>query len=111
MKTRNTYIDLAKGVAIFLVVLGHCIQYGYSIDYYESRAFFENIVFKIIYSFHMPLFALISGYLFYFSLKKRNFFETIYNRFMTLGIPIITIGSLLFVEKIIGGVYWKNWNN
>ena len=62
IRNRNYYIDAAKGLAIFLMLWGHCIQscvVGSDVD------FFENTVFKAIYSFHMPLFMLISGYLFF----------------------------------------------
>ena len=51
---RNQFYDVMRGVAILLVVIGHGIQYGYS-DYDN------NILFRIIYSFHMPLFMFISG--------------------------------------------------
>lgn len=47
-KSRLSYIDIAKGIGIFLVVLGHT-RYPYTRD--------------IIYSFHMPLFFFLSGYL------------------------------------------------
>ena len=68
-KTRNVYIDIVKAVAIILVVFGHCIQYGSGSEFLSSTAFFENKVFIFIYSFHMPLFMLVSGYLFAYSLK------------------------------------------
>ena len=50
MKNRVTYLDLAKGIGIILVVLGHM----------------ENISSELriwISSFHMPLFFVISGML------------------------------------------------
>lgn len=34
-----------------------------------SRLFFNDPVFKLIYSFHMPLFALLSGYLFFYTIE------------------------------------------
>lgn len=49
MKQRLHYVDNLKGFLILLVVLGHCIQ-NTKID------FDHNIVFRYIYSFHMPLF-------------------------------------------------------
>lgn len=51
-------IDVLKGIAIILVVLGHVIC-----DVYDNKTANENIVFKICYSFHMPLFIFLSGYL------------------------------------------------
>ena len=53
--SRLDYIDIMKGIGIILVVLGH-ISYN-------------SILITWIYSFHMPLFFLISGFLFYKSRK------------------------------------------
>ena len=54
---RDNNIDAIKGVAILLVIIGHILQY---ILYSDS--FDQNIFFRIIYSFHMPLFMFVSGY-------------------------------------------------
>lgn len=54
MKTgRIKWIDVAKGICIFLVVFGHCI----------TREGTGKVVFlnRLIYSFHMPLFFILSG--------------------------------------------------
>lgn len=83
---RNDLLDISKGIAIFLMLWGHCIQYGVAdsgVDY------FENSVFKAIYSFHMPLFMLISGYLFYFSFSKRNLKDLLIHRAQSLLQPIV----------------------
>ncbi|ENB9992272.1 acyltransferase family protein, partial [Escherichia coli] len=92
---RNLLVDCIKGGAIFLVVLGHCIQFmGPS-----SYNFFDNFIFKSIYSFHMPLFMAVSGYLFSVTIKKRNMCENIINKFHKLIIPAISwtiLISLLF---------------
>lgn len=65
--SRSVLIDTIKGVAILLVVWGHFIQF----IYVGSDSYFDNIIFKVIYSFHMPLFAIISGYLYCNSVEKR----------------------------------------
>lgn len=62
---RSEYLDVLKAFTIVCVIIGHCIQYGSGARYLENQCYFDNIVFKIIYSFHMPLFMLISGYLFF----------------------------------------------
>jgi len=54
MKSRNNLIDAAKGLGILLVVLGHVIQANLPDPD-------DNIVFRLIYSFHMPLFMFLSG--------------------------------------------------
>lgn len=86
---RNTEIDILKGIAIILVIYAHCIQFGSGSNYLESQSFFNNQVFKFIYSFHMPLFMIISGYLFYFSIHKHSFKYNLNTRFIGLFVPII----------------------
>lgn len=56
MQKRLFYLDAMKGILIILVILGHSIQDTIS-DYQN------NFLFRFIYSFHMPLFFAISGYL------------------------------------------------
>ncbi|MFT3703318.1 MAG: acyltransferase family protein [Agriterribacter sp.] len=56
MKDRLSYIDQLKGIAIFLVVFGHSIQN----NTVESD---KQPLFVWLYSFHMPLFMFISGYI------------------------------------------------
>ena len=57
-KRESFYWDIVKGAAIFLMIWGHCIQYCALKDI----SYMDDVMFKIIYSFHMPLFMLISGY-------------------------------------------------
>lgn len=102
-KQRNLYLDLMKGISIFLVLLGHSIQYGSKISYVGSRLFFDNPVFKLIYSFHMPLFALLSGYLFFYTIKKRTLKELVLNRVKTLVLPIVCWGTIDFAVRIFTG--------
>ena len=86
---RDTTLDMAKGLLIILVVLGHAIQYSFGTEYTQSREFFSNIVFKTIYSFHMPLFMLISGYLFHNS-NKKDFKTLMVTKLIAIGIPMIS---------------------
>lgn len=59
MKTqsRNYLIDNSKGLLIFLVVLGHSLEFIRK-DYEVAR-----LLYVFIYEFHMPVFVFISGYL------------------------------------------------
>lgn len=75
-KKRSITPDVCRGIAIFLVVWGHVLQQGL----HGVANVPENLVVKIIYSFHMPLFVLISGYFFYASYKKKSSRELIFNR-------------------------------
>jgi fucose 4-O-acetylase-like acetyltransferase len=51
-------IDIARGIAILLVVLGHSIKISTEIIAIPTWAFFH----KFIYSFHMPLFMFLAGF-------------------------------------------------
>jgi fucose 4-O-acetylase-like acetyltransferase len=51
MKTRNTTIDIVKGIGIIFVVLGH--------NWSASQGSAE--LFRVIFSFHIPLFLFVTG--------------------------------------------------
>lgn len=78
-KERNELLDLLKGFAILLVVLGHAVQYNL------PKTFDSHPVFRLIYSFHMPLFMFISGYVSSFTFKGN--IDTILSRLRTLMLP------------------------
>jgi len=62
-KMRDFHFDNIKAVLIFLVVLGHVFRnLGANGD--------EYLVYKIIYSFHMPAFLFISGYFMKYNPKR-----------------------------------------
>ena len=92
---RSTVIDLIKGFLISLVVLGHSIQYGSGQDYLVQNLFYENFLFKVIYSFHMPFFIAVCGYLFFFSVQKHTFKEVLKRKILTVVLPIFA-WNLLF---------------
>lgn len=62
---RKDYLDIAKGIGILLVVLGHSLEIylGDGSNGTSSTAFGEQlfIALKFIYSFHMPLFFVLAG--------------------------------------------------
>ena len=55
-KDRNVTVDVLRGELALLVLLGHAVQRSFPYTY-ESM-----YLFKIIYTFHMPFFILLSGY-------------------------------------------------
>lgn len=59
MQIRYSWLDSLRGLAIFLVVIGHVIQFLYC---HDNDGYRKCIDWNIIYSFHMPLFFMISGY-------------------------------------------------
>ena len=82
---RIAYFDILKGIAIFLVVLGHCLQIF-------TPNWQENKIALSIYMFHMPLFIFISGYFFYPSVKKIPLKEFIVKKFIRLYLPSLFWG-------------------
>jgi len=54
---RLGYLDIMRGIAIWLVVIGHVIQYN------NCEGWLHHPVFEWIYSFHLPLFFFVSGFL------------------------------------------------
>lgn len=102
---RNSSIDIAKGIAALLVVLGHCIQFGNGEVYLQEKLYFDNVVFQAIYSVHMPLFALIGGYLFSGSLRKRGGKSELLMKLRTLGIPILCWGIVnIILDLLMNGM-------
>lgn len=94
-ENRNPIIDYARGIAVFFVLWGHSIQcIG------GDEGFFQNPLVKFMYSFHMPLFMMISGYLFYFG-KDLKFSIILKRRFISLGVPFVVWGILLYVRQCI----------
>lgn len=89
-KKESFYWDLVKGTAIFLMLWGHCIQYC-GLDTIDC---FEDTVFKMIYSFHMPVFMMVSGYLFCYSFQKRNLEDLLARRMRSMLHPIVMASIL-----------------
>ena len=91
MKNRNLTIDAVRGIAIILVVYGHIIQRSMVV---RGEDFYLNPVFKIIYTFHLPLFVFISGYLMALSLSRKSVGDVFKSRWKSLFVPYIAWGIL-----------------
>lgn len=115
-KERLEYLDVIKGVAILLVVMGHvltmCIR---NID--------QAFVFKLIGETHMPLFFFISGF-FTYKANNNTTFTTpnLFQRFKQLIIPFFIVSSLWLLyfphskldsplHTTISGLYTDVWKN
>jgi len=86
MSKRIEYIDIARGIGILLVVLGHN-DFGY----------ISPFGYKVIYSFHMPLFFLLSGYFLNASIP---FFEFLKKRFNSLLKPYLFIIFIIYFTSV-----------
>ncbi len=74
---RLTYLDVAKGIAMICIVLGHM-----------GSAFIERVVFP----FHVPIFYLITGY---FISTKRPMREFVARKARTLLVPYVLLCAVL----------------
>lgn len=81
---RVAYWDIAKSIAIFCVVWGHCLQNMTT----DTGYLCSDGLSQLIYSFHMPLFMVISGY-FAFGSLSRPIGKTLKNKTLQLIIPSI----------------------
>lgn len=94
---RITYLDMAKGVGIVLMVAGHLIGSVQTIDYkpYFSPAY------QFIASFHMPLFFIISGILLWITREEEKEMAFIFRRkAKTLLLPYTTFSLTYIVINI-----------
>lgn len=80
---RIKYIDVAKGIALFFVVLGHLVK-------------FDSPVFNWIFSFHMPLFFVLSGMSCNLE-KYNNFFEYFKRKVKTIIVPYFIFSLVGFI--------------
>lgn len=99
-RSRSLFLDFVKGFAIFCVIFGHCIQYGSGTHILTDRLFFDDILFKIIYSFHMPLFMIVSGYLFSFSVERQTYSALLKKRIYSLLIPVFVWSLIPLTAKV-----------
>ena len=110
-KIRILWIDQLRGIAIFLVVLGHVAI--------PAR------IKSVIYSFHMPLFFIISGLtLNHLKIQKLSMMEYIKDKIKKLLIPYVWMSFLVFplwyitfckishtqatIVQVIGGIFLGN---
>ncbi|MDE6916083.1 MAG: acyltransferase family protein [Lachnospiraceae bacterium] len=96
-KGRELWVDVIRGFTIYLVVLGHCIQYATPHNY----DFHSNVVFRLIYGFHMPLFMIVSGYLFWYSLNRYSLLDGVLAKIKGIMIPCFAWGIVTYVCDIL----------
>ncbi len=86
MAKRIEYMDIARGIGILLVVLGH--------NDFEVLSLFAR---QMIYSFHIPLFFFLSGY---FVNTSISFFDFFKKRFNGLLKPFLFTLFLIYFTSI-----------
>lgn len=97
---RRVDIDVAKGLGMLLVVYGHLLQTG-TVGETTWYAFSRDA----IYTFHMPFFMYLSGYVFFMT-RRHVLTGTAYRRMITaradrLLVPFFVFGLLIVFGKVV----------
>lgn len=90
---RIVYIDWLKAFAIFLVLLGHSVEE-------LSTAGRSNNLFRFIYSFHMPLFMMLSGFFLAKSLDN-GIKHLLITRSRQLLLPVLSFSVMIFAVSLL----------
>ena len=110
--SKSSFYNLIKILAMILVVIGHVTRMftGYGIVNLNSNFIISNIN-RVIYGFHMPLFMLISGAVYYMCIndlnKYKNKREFVIQKFKRLIIPYLIFGCF-YVAPIMVGFNFTN---
>jgi len=96
---RLEYIDILKGFAIIFVVMGHVLA-GCHDDFMARRQELSQtgnaiLMWKYIYTFHMPLFMFVSG-LVVFNPNKQYKLVDIGRRLLQYLIPFFCVGTMMY---------------
>lgn len=87
---RDNTFDMIKGIAILLVIIGH-LAHG------------VGWLIPAIYTFHMPLFFIVSGYFY----KEKRFTELLKRDFRTLIVPYLLVTGITILYGLLVAV-WKH---
>ncbi len=89
---RLNYIDIARAFAIIFIVLGHTIVHSQHL----------GLLFKLLYSFHIALFFILSGFV--FTIKKGESFLSFFKRkFLRIMIPYFIWALVFLIPYMIFG--------
>ncbi len=85
VKKRLQYVDMARGIAMICIVLGHLKN---------------PILNRFVYTFHVPIFYFITGF---FTNDKKPVGEFVKNKAKTLLVPYaVTCGVMILIGTLIG---------
>lgn len=100
--SRDLSLDLAKGLGIILVVIGHAWR-GLDTAGLIGNPDLFRVVDQFIYNFHMPLFFLLSGMTFQAWALKRPYPEAAFSRVTRLLWPLVLWTYLFAGARLAAG--------
>ncbi len=104
---RENWIDIAKGWGISLVVYGH-IQRGLIKAKIIPDTAFWHYLDSLIYSFHMPLFFILSGYFLIPGLQKHGTSGLFVNKLKSLVYPYLIWSLAQGMLEVLGSAMTNN---
>ncbi len=93
-KSRLGFIDIARAFAIIFIVFGHTIVHNQN----------SYLLYQFLYSFHVVLFFIISGYIYQDNQTIKEFTK---KRFFSLMIPYFIFSILFLIPYFIFGINVK----
>lgn len=100
--TRVAWVDAVKLFACFLVVLGHLTMSMVSSGLLNESSSWYQFFIQTIYSFHVPLFFVCSGFLYQFhkhGSTPKSHVRSIKKKALALGVPYVVFSSLTLLLK------------
>ena len=106
-KSREDWIDAARGVLIFLVVLGHAYGTGSHLGSDPAANVVCSQIYKVIYMFHMPAFFVLAGVT--WSAGRDGFGAYAKKKAIRLLVPyfvfgFLSIGAGVILRRFVGSV-------
>lgn len=109
-KLRKNYLELdyLKGIGIILVILGHSFSFTRFELLNKEKYFIYYYIFKFIYSFHMPLFFIVAGFLSNREYEIKAFYISKIKRLL---IPYIFINIIDYIPRHLFSGFVNNSSN
>lgn len=86
-------LDIAKAICIILVVMGHYVP--------DNSPAWYVLVHDVIYTFHMPLFMFVSGYVYIATKKRITYGDFLLKKVRRLMVPYLTTSVMVIVIKLL----------
>ena len=92
-KKRLRYIDIARGIAMFIIVFGHAIS---------ATSAHAYPIYRVLFFINVPIFFVLSGYMFRVK-DSESFWLFLKNKFLRIMLPYFFWALLFLVPYFIFG--------
>lgn len=109
LPARIQYFDIARGIAILMVILSHSIL---TAGVVSPQGTVATWVFNVCFSFHMPLFFILSGYFMHLDRGFRwgkEIRELLGTYAITAAVVVIGVAGLTWARHLGGRAALKSW--